>query len=240
MILILTDFSIMANKPLPLSQEILAQFNLSVATGSCAPGPPRRRLGSISTHRSSKDQPKDQPPHRPMLLRTMTGPSSDSSFLSPNMSNSHISFHKRFSFAGWHQGGRVSFTGLYRPEPVQEIYTENTYRTGPEEGSRFSASRTQQITQATLEGYLEGVCYSPDSCSQLCQMLSDLVLSKLKDVNPPRYKLVCQVVVGQSGKQGVRVASRSLLNVDTDDYTSAVFQNQTLFAVAIVHGVYFE
>lgn len=117
---------------------------------------------------------------------------------------------------------------------------ENTYRMGPEEGCRFSAGRTKQITQATLDRYLEGVCYSPDSCSQLCQMLSDLVLSKLKDVNPPRYKLVCQLVVGQSGKQGVRVASRSLLNVDTDNYTSAVFQNQSLFAVAIVHGVYFE
>ncbi|KAL0200993.1 hypothetical protein M9458_004180, partial [Cirrhinus mrigala] len=161
---------------------------------------------------TSKDQSKDHPHHRPLFLRGMTVPSSESSFLSPNVSHSHISMGKRFSFAGWHQGGRVSFSGLYLQQPIQEVYVENTYRTGPEPG-------TQQILQATLDSYLE-----------------DLVLSKLKDVNPPRYKLVCQVVVGQSGKQGIRVASRSLMNPNTDSYTSAVFQNHSLFAVALVHG----
>uniref|UniRef100_A0A9J8CPJ1 Tctex1 domain-containing protein 4 n=1 Tax=Cyprinus carpio carpio TaxID=630221 RepID=A0A9J8CPJ1_CYPCA len=235
-----TGFFIMANQPLPLSQETLAQFNRSMSTEPGASGPPRRRLGSISTRRSSKDQSKDQPHHRPLFLRSMTLPSSESSFLSPTVSNSHISMGKRFSFAGWHQGGRVSFSGLYLQQPIQEVYVENTYRMGPEPGCRFNASRTQQILQATLDSYLEGVCYSPDSCSQLCQMLADLVLSKLKDVNPPRYKVVCQVVVGQSGKQGIRVSSRSLMNPNTDNYTSAVFHNHSLFAVALVHGLYFE
>ncbi|XP_055057745.2 dynein light chain Tctex-type protein 2B [Misgurnus anguillicaudatus] len=224
----------MADKPLPLSQETLAQFNRSLATESGPPAPPRRRLGSMSTRRSSKEQPH----HRPTLLRTMTGLSSDSSFLSPTVSHSHMG--KRFSLAGWQQGGRLSFSGLYVPQPIQEVHVENTYRMGPEEGSRFSTSRTHQITKATLESFLDGVRYSPDSCGQLCQMLTDLLLSKLKDVNPPRYKLVCQVVVGQSGEHGLGVASRSLLNSETDNYTSAVFQNQSLFAVAIVHGVYFE
>lgn len=235
-----TDFVIMANQPLPLSQETLAQFNRSLSTEPSASGPPRRRLGSISTRRSSKDQSKDQPHPRPLFLRGMTGLSSESSFLSPNVSASHISIGKRFSFAGWHQGGRVSFSGLYLHQPIQEVYVENTYRMGPEPGCHFSASRTQQILQATLDSYLEGVSYSPDSCNQLCQMLADLVLSKLKDVNPPRYKLVCQVVVGQNCKQGIRVASRSLINPNTDNYTSAVFQNHSLFAVGIVHGLYFE
>ncbi|XP_059418762.1 dynein light chain Tctex-type 4 [Carassius carassius] len=226
----------MANQPLPLSQETLAQFNRSMATEPGASGPPRRRLGSISTRRSSKDQPH----HRPLFFRGMTVPSSELSFLSANISNSHISMGKRFSFAGWHQGGRVSFSGLYLQQPIQEVYVENTYRMGPEPGCHFSATRNKQILQATLDSYLEGVCYSPDSCSQLCQMLADLVLNKLKDVNPPRYKLVCQVVVGQSGKQGIRVASRSMMNLSTDNYTSVVFQNPSLFAVALVHGMYFE
>ncbi|XP_067309086.1 dynein light chain Tctex-type 5 [Pseudorasbora parva] len=224
----------MANQPLPLSQETLAQFNRSLATD---PGAPRRRLGSISTHRSSKDQSKDHPHHRALFLRH---PSSESSFLSPNLSSSHISIGKRFSFAGWHQGGRVSFSGLYLPQPIQEVYVENTYRIEPEPEARFSAGRTLQILQDTLDSYLEGVSYSPDACSQLCQMLADLVLSKLKDVTPPRYKLVCQVLVGQNDKQGVKLASRSLINPNTDIHTSAAFQNHSLFAVAIVHAIYFE
>ncbi|XP_051554335.1 uncharacterized protein LOC127441174 [Myxocyprinus asiaticus] len=127
-------------------------------------------LGSISTHRSSKDQAH----HRPLHLRGVTGPSSESSFLSPNVTNSHISIGKRFSFGGWQQGGRVSFSGLYLQQPIQEIHLKNTYRMGPEPGSHFSVSRTQQIIKATLDSYLDGVCYSPDSSSQLCQMLADL------------------------------------------------------------------
>nr|XP_017207392.1 tctex1 domain-containing protein 4 isoform X1 [Danio rerio] len=237
---LLADSFTMSNQPLPLSQETLAQFNRSQSTEPEPPGPPRRRLASISTRRSSKDQSKDHPHPRPLFIRAMTGLSSESSFMSPSVSTSHMSMGKRFSFAGWHQGGRVSFSGLYLQQPIQEVYVENTYRTGPEPGCRFSARRTQQILQATLDAYLEGVCYSADSCSQLCQMLADLVLSKLKDVNPPRYKLVCQVVVGQSGDHGVRLASQSLINPNTDNYTSAVFQNHSLFAVAVVHGVYYE
>ncbi|XP_051980959.1 dynein light chain Tctex-type 4-like isoform X1 [Xyrauchen texanus] len=232
----LTDLFNMANQPLPLSKETLAQFNHSLATEPGASGPLRRRVGSISTRRSSKDQAT----HRPLHLRGVTGPSSDSSFLSPNVTNSHVSIGKRFSFGGWQQGGRVSFSGLYLHQPIQEIHMENTYRMGPEPGSHFNASRTQQILKATLDSYLDGVCYNPENSSQLCQMLADLVLSKLKDDNPPRYKLVCQVVVGQSSKQGIRIASRSLINSDTDSYTSADFQNHSVFAVAIVHGVYCE
>ncbi|TRZ04250.1 hypothetical protein DNTS_029934 [Danionella cerebrum] len=228
----------MSDQPLPLSRETLAQFNHSLSFEAAPSGLWRQRLGSISTRRSSKDQSKDQTHPKPLLIRYLTGPSSESSFQSP--STTHLTMGKRLSFAGWHHGGRVSFSGLYLQQPIQEVHVENNYRMGPEPGGHFSPRRTQQILQATLDSCLEGVCYSPDSCGQLCQMLADLVLSKLKDVNPPRYKVVCQVVVGQSGEHSMRVASRSLLNSETDNYTSSVFHNHSLYAVALVHGIYFE
>ncbi|XP_030630466.1 uncharacterized protein dynlt4 [Chanos chanos] len=240
----------MTTEPLPLSEETLAQFNRSLATETGGASYTRRRLGSISTHRSFKEQSKEQyhPRHPPFLLKGITGALSESSPLSPTVSNPNSPFHrkesvflgKRFSFGGWQHAGPVSFSGLPLLQPVKEVRLENTYRLGPDPGCCLNASRAQQILQATLDSYLNGACYNPATCSQLSQILADLVRNKVKDISPPRYKVVCQVVMGQKAKQGIKIASRTLLNPDTDNYVTAVFQNHSIFAVAIVHTLYFE
>uniref|UniRef100_A0A8U7MKF7 Uncharacterized protein n=1 Tax=Corvus moneduloides TaxID=1196302 RepID=A0A8U7MKF7_CORMO len=74
----------------------------------------------------------------------------------------------------------------------------------------------------------------------LAQSLTELLQSRAKEVVPPRYKLVCHVVLGQQGQQSLVVASRGLWDPDTDSFASATFSNASLFAVATVHGVYFE
>ncbi|XP_062849095.1 dynein light chain Tctex-type protein 2B isoform X2 [Trichomycterus rosablanca] len=210
----------MATQPLPLSQETLAQFNQSLASES------RRRKGSVSTRRSSRDQTHG----------TQRMPLADPSFSRQDS----LSAARRLSFAGWLRGGSFSFSGLPLHQPIQETHLENTYRTGPDPAHRFSVSRTERILQDTLDGYLAGVSYEHDNCGLLSQTLADVVRTKLKDINPPRYKLVCQVVMGQRGQQGVRVASRGLFSTDTDSYATAVFQNQSIFTVAIVYAVYCE
>jgi len=55
-----------------------------------------------------------------------------------------------------------------------------------------------------------------------------------------RYKLVTTVTIGQIADQGVRVASRCLMDQETDQAASGSFTNETLFAVATVYGFYYE
>lgn len=235
----------MSSPTVPLSQETLAQFNHDQAVD----GPQRLRRASVSTRRSFRDRSRDpvfpSRPQPPFLRRF-----SDASHLSPAVSYPASPFHRRDSVffskrlsvgsgAAPH-GGRVSFSGLLLPQPVQEVGTENTYRMGPEPVNAFSSRQTQQILQATLDSYLEGACYSPNTCGQLSQILADLVRSKIKDTCPPRYKLVCQVMIGQTEDQSLTVASRGLLDTVRDDFATATFQNGSLFTVAIVYGTYYE
>ncbi|XP_012681175.2 dynein light chain Tctex-type 5-A [Clupea harengus] len=232
----------MSSQTLPLSQETLAQFNHDQA----ADGPQRLRRASVSTRRCSRDNSKNHLPSRPPppLLRRL----SDASHLSratsypasPFPRRDSVFFSKRFSVGAWTHGGRVSFSGLLLPQPAHEVSLENSYRMGPDPGNTFSTSRTQQILQATLDSYLDGARYNSNTCSQLSLILADLVRGKIKDTCPPRYKLVCQVVIGQNSNQSLAVASRGLLDSSRDDFAAATFQNNSLFTVAVVYGSYYE
>ncbi|XP_067109625.1 dynein light chain Tctex-type 5-A [Osmerus mordax] len=239
----------MSNQQPALSQEVLAQFNQTTESW----GSPRRRQGSISTLRSSQSQPRDRkgPCHLPMPLRAHPGGVGGSGTpRGSNVSNPNSPFFrresgalsKRFSF-GWLQGGRSSFSGLtlhQYPAVQEEVKLESTYRTGPDQDSRFKAAPIQNLLQATLDSYMEGVCYSPTAGSHLGQVLAEMLRGKVKEVCPPRYKIVCQVVIGQNGNHGVRVVSRCLWDPLLDDFAVATFQNASLFVLAIVHGVYRE
>ena len=49
----------------------------------------------------------------------------------------------------------------------------------------------------------------------------------------PRFKVVVQTTVSQLRDQGIRVASRCLWNVSTDNYASASFKNVSYFVIYI-------
>ncbi|EED87995.1 dynein light chain, partial [Thalassiosira pseudonana CCMP1335] len=73
--------------------------------------------------------------------------------------------------------------------------------------------------------------------------LSKDISNKIKDnckttLALPRYKLIVQVSIGQMKDQGVRVTSRCLWETSTDNYAAATFQNQHIWASAIVFGLY--
>ena len=56
----------------------------------------------------------------------------------------------------------------------------------------------------------------------------------------PRYKLIVQVTIGQRKDQGVRITSRCLWDTSTDNYASVKFQNEYIWASAIIFGLYTE
>ncbi|KAM4721998.1 dynein light chain Tctex-type 4 [Rhinophrynus dorsalis] len=237
----------MAGNPSPLSEEALAQFNRTMPAENL--GNSRPRAASLSIRRSSHSIDTAT---RPLLrLRSIDERPPILSRRSSIVSNTNLQFSrrnsvcavgpgKRLSLGPWAHYGRVSFSGLPLYQPIKEVQYENTYKTNPDQDCRFNPCRVQKILDSTLSSYLRDTKYNPLTSGQLTQSLSDLIRSKLKDHIPSRYKIVCNVFLGQMGQQGVNVASRSLWDPQNDNFASCTYTNSSLFAVAMVHGLYYE
>ncbi|NXS84370.1 TC1D4 protein, partial [Erpornis zantholeuca] len=215
----------MAEQPTPemaLLAQVLATDNTEAALLRS------RRRGSQSTARGTEDgKPPSLLSHR-------------NSILSRRSSLGMVLGSRRSSIGPWMFHRRVSFSGLPIFQPILKTHLENTYRMGPDKGCKFNAEQVQRVLEGTLASALGTTVYSPQGSASLAQSLTELLQSRAKEVVPPRYKLVCHVVLGQQGQQSLVVASRGLWDPETDSFASATFSNASLFAVATVHGVYFE
>jgi hypothetical protein len=56
----------------------------------------------------------------------------------------------------------------------------------------------------------------------------------------PRYKIISNVIIGQCKDQGLETASRAVWDAKNDNFSYVVYKNTSLFAIGLVHGVYFE
>ena len=77
-------------------------------------------------------------------------------------------------------------------------------------------------------------------CSKLTETICSVIKEKTKEFNFDRYKIIVQVYVGQDNEQSVQLASRSLWNANTDMFAAATFRNNSLYAIALVYGLYLE
>ena len=116
---------------------------------------------------------------------------------------------------------------------------QNSYQL-PDEQCHFRSGEVRRITEDVLNNFLSGREYKAAEASRLSCQLSTLVKGKMKDLNMPRYKFVCQVILGQKDGQSCEMATKCLWDEARDNYACASYENQNLYAVALVHGVYFE
>ncbi|XP_015725829.1 tctex1 domain-containing protein 4 [Coturnix japonica] len=218
--------------------DLVPSTQLMAADGTEAPHPRATRRGSNPTAPTRGPEEGKAPQllsRRSSMLSTLLGPAG-----SRRSSLGAAPGGKKSSVGPWLLHSRVSFTGLPLFQPIPETHPENTYRMGPEEGCRFNAGRVQRVLEAALAGALGGTAYSPQGSVLLVQSLAELLRGRAKEVVPPRYKLVCHVLLGQQNQQSMLVGSRALWDPTSDSFASASFCNASLFAVATVHGVYFE
>ena len=74
-----------------------------------------------------------------------------------------------------------------------------------------------------------------DQLEELSKDIADKIKEKCKStMDLPRYKIVVQVTIGQMRDQGVRITSRSLWDTTTDNYATVSYQNQNIWASAIL------
>lgn len=136
------------------------------------------------------------------------------------------------------------FLGLRRSTLVkakeEQNGMENTYRMVPDQDTAFSASKVRQIAEEILETELADKSYDHSMCGKMACDLAIKIQTKVKDLNMPRYKIICQVVVGQVRDQGLEAASRCIWDPKTDSYECVSFKNNSIFAIALIHGLYYE
>ncbi|XP_031459904.1 tctex1 domain-containing protein 1 [Phasianus colchicus] len=105
---------------------------------------------------------------------------------------------------------------------------------------RFPVATVDAILKAVLEGCLRELRYEPGLCREMAATVSEVIKARVKDLVLPRYKIVVVTHIGQLNGQGMQIGSRCLWDPTTDTFSSYVFKNTSLFALANVYAVYFE
>ncbi|XP_037682894.1 tctex1 domain-containing protein 1 [Choloepus didactylus] len=133
----------------------------------------------------------------------------------------------------------------YVDEPSQHddashltVQMENTYQLGPTK--HFPVDAVNHILRDVLTIYLQEEEYEPDTCRQLSKTISEVIKAQVKDLMIQRYKLVVIIHIGQLNSQCIHIGSRCLWDTKNDNFSSYVFRNSSLFALANVYAVYFE
>ncbi|NWS27946.1 TC1DA protein, partial [Polioptila caerulea] len=107
-------------------------------------------------------------------------------------------------------------------------------------GRRFPVAAVDEILREVVAGALRERRYEPGPCREAAKDIAEAVKARVKALAVPRYKIVVVAHVGQLGGQSLQVGSRCLWDPQSDTFSSYVFKNTSLFAVANVYGVYFE
>ncbi|NWW76725.1 TC1DA protein, partial [Climacteris rufus] len=109
---------------------------------------------------------------------------------------------------------------------------------GPAE--RFPVAAVEEILREVVGSALREQRYEPGRCREAAKDIAEAVKARVKELEVPRYKVVVVAHVGQLGQQSLHIGSRCLWDPARDTFSSFVFKNTSLFAVANVYGVYFE
>ena len=115
---------------------------------------------------------------------------------------------------------------------------ENTYRVEP--SSDFPIRPVKKVIEDIFQKHLEDKTYNPNESNILAKDLAGSIKSKIKALACPRYKVTVFVVLGQSKGTSINFASRCAWNEKHDRFIEHKYSTGSLFAVALVYGVYQE
>ncbi|XP_004679571.1 PREDICTED: tctex1 domain-containing protein 1 [Condylura cristata] len=141
------------------------------------------------------------------------------------------------------KGSMISVSYMDEPNQSDEaphlpVRMENTYQLGPTK--HFPVITVNRILKDVLTYHLQEEQYEPEFCRQMTKTISEVIKAQVKDLVIPRYKLIVIVHIGQLSGQSILIGSRCLWDLKSDNISSYIFRNSSLFALANVYAVYFE
>lgn len=132
------------------------------------------------------------------------------------------------------------FTQERLKELQPQVQYENTYRLGPDADKSFHFKNVHDLVYSTMEATIGNKKYDYMTAGNLACQVSARVKDKVKQLNIPRYRIVCQVVIVENCDQGLEAASSFLWDDKKDNYACVTYKNTSLIAAAMVYGVYLE
>ncbi|XP_035671248.1 tctex1 domain-containing protein 1-like [Branchiostoma floridae] len=121
----------------------------------------------------------------------------------------------------------------------RKVQYENTYKMEPD--FKFQSHLIEGPARDILETHLKDQPYDAATCRTQAQDLAGKIMDATKNLNIKRYKLVTIVSIGSlKERPGMHFGSRCLWNDKTDSFTTVKYTNGSLFAVAMIYGLYFE
>jgi len=154
-----------------------------------------------------------------------------------------VSLNLKRKQSGSTRGGSFHSDSEEQEGPKQPpVAYENTYQLEPKDHQKFPTKKAEDVIKAIFTSYLSEKKYNSDSSKSLTTQLTEVIRTQVKQElgTQNRYKIVVLVMVGSMQGQGVRCASRCLWYPQFDRFASYTYQNEHLFAVGTVYGVYYE
>lgn len=108
----------------------------------------------------------------------------------------------------------------------------------PPFSQKFKPSRAKELIAAVLKERLNGAVYHADNMSAWTREIADDIKQRMKNEGWLRYKFAVQVFIGEQRGEGIRLGCRGFWDAKTDSFANETFQNESLFCVAAVFGVY--
>merc|ERR1719235_187378 len=112
--------------------------------------------------------------------------------------------------------------------PGIQYQWENTYIMEPEHNEKFLPSKVTAIIEAIMTERLADKEYSvEDAKLWTIDLCNDIKAAVKEQVNVPRYKIMCQVLIGKNDGQGIRVASKCLWDHSNDNHASYALRTKS-------------
>ena len=118
----------------------------------------------------------------------------------------------------------------------KRIRLSNTYETSPRRS--FPQKKVHHIIKEILNTVIGEEEYNAEKCKKKSVEISSLVKTRVRQLGCPRYKIVCTVTLGQTGKNCVKHVSRCIWNPSHDTFVEEHYENKTTFAVVCVYAIY--
>ena len=102
------------------------------------------------------------------------------------------------------------------------------------------SSKIRDLIQQILSSQLDNMEYNHEMCGTKCKTISQMIENGVKSLFSAQYKIVALVYIGAIRDRGIELASQSLWNPSTDSFVMATFDNNSVFATAIVFATLFN
>ncbi|XP_077296155.1 dynein light chain Tctex-type protein 2B-like isoform X2 [Arctopsyche grandis] len=113
------------------------------------------------------------------------------------------------------------------------------YEIRPALQDRFQSLNVKEIINQTMQDILSECTYESSQAEKWVKDVSNTTLDRVNALDMKRYKLIVQVILGEVRGAGIKSGMRCIWDSECDNFTSDMFQNDSLFCHTTVYGVYF-